>query len=141
MRARGDRGSVSLEFVVLAPAMLALVALLVVAGRVAIAGNSVEEAADEAARSASISRTAAGARAAAANGARRALAQQDLQCSLLSVDVDAGGFAVAVGRPAQVRATVTCVVRLADVAVPGFPGSRTVTATAVSPLDTYRGRS
>jgi Flp pilus assembly protein TadG len=141
VRARGDRGSVSLEFVVLAPALLAFVALLVVAGRVAIAGNSVEEAADEAARSASISRTAAGARVAAEVGARRALGEQDLRCSLISVDLDASGFAVPVGRPAQVQATVTCVVRLADVAVPGFPGSRTVTATAVSPLDTYRGRS
>jgi Flp pilus assembly protein TadG len=141
VRTRADRGSVSLEFVVLAPALLAFVALLVVAGRVAIASNSVEQAADEAARSASISRTVAGARAAATEGARRALAEQDLTCSVISVDVDAGGFAVPVGRPAQVRATVTCVVPLADLAVPGFPGSRTVTATAVSPLDTYRGRS
>jgi Flp pilus assembly protein TadG len=141
VRTRADGGSVSLEFVVLAPALLAFVALLVVAGRVAIASNSVEQAADEAARSASISRTVAGARAAATEGARRALAEQDLTCSVISVDVDAGGFAVPVGRPAQVRATVTCVVPLADLAVPGFPGSRTVTATAVSPLDTYRGRS
>ncbi|MBA3908059.1 MAG: pilus assembly protein, partial [Pseudonocardiales bacterium] len=45
MKRHGDRGSVSLEFVVLAPALLGLIALLVVAGRVAIAGNSVEEAA------------------------------------------------------------------------------------------------
>jgi Flp pilus assembly protein TadG len=141
VRTRADGGSVSLEFVVLAPALLAFVALLVVAGRVAIASNSVEQAADEAARSASISRTVAGARAAATEGARRALAEQDLTCSVISVAVDAGGFAVPVGRPAQVRATVTCVVPLADLAVPGFPGSRTVTATAVSPLDTYRGRS
>jgi hypothetical protein len=29
---------------------------------------------------------------------------------------------------------------LADLALPGFPGSRTVTASAVSPLDTYRER-
>jgi Flp pilus assembly protein TadG len=131
---------VSLEFVVLAPVLIALLGLLVLAGRVAIAANSVEAAADEAARSASISRTAAGARAAGADGARRALGEQDLRCSTVQVDVDTAGFAVPVGAPAQVRATVTCVVQLADLALPGFPGSRTVTATAVSPLDTYRER-
>ena len=130
----------TLEFVVLAPVLLALIALLVMAGRVAIASNSVEAAADEAARSASISRTAAGARSAAQDGARRSLAAQDLRCSSVQVNVDTSGFAVPVGLPAQVRATVTCDVALGDLAVPGFPGSRTVTATAVSPLDTYRER-
>jgi Flp pilus assembly protein TadG len=139
-RRRGDRGAVTLEFVVVAPAVLALLGLLVMAGRVAIASNSVESAADEAARSASISRTAAGARAAAEDGARRSLAEQGLQCASVRVDVDTAGFEVAVGLPAQVRATVTCVVRLSDLALPGFPGSRTVTSSAVSPLDTYRER-
>jgi Flp pilus assembly protein TadG len=140
VRPRDDRGAVTLEFVVLAPALLGLLGLLIVAGRVAIASNSVEAAADEAARSASISRTAGGARAAAEEGARRSMGEQDLKCSVVSVDVDTSGFAVPVGVPAQVRATVTCDVRLADLALPGFPGSRTVTATAVSPLDTYRER-
>jgi Flp pilus assembly protein TadG len=136
-----DRGSASLEFVVVAPVLLALIALLVLAGRVALAGNSVGQAADEAARSASISRTASAAQGLAEDGARRALAQQDLTCASVVVDVDVTGFAVPIGRPAQVRATVSCVVRLSDLAMPGFPGSRTVTATAVSPLDTYRERS
>jgi Flp pilus assembly protein TadG len=137
---RDDRGSVTLEFVVLTPVLLALLGLLIMAGRVAIASNSVEAAADEAARSASISRTAAGARSSAQDGARRSLAQQDLRCTSVQVDVDTSGFAVPVGLPAQVSATVTCVVSLADLALPGFPGSRTVTATAVSPVDTYRER-
>jgi Flp pilus assembly protein TadG len=139
-RRSGDRGAATLEFVVVAPALLALLGLLVMAGRVAIASNSVEAAADEAARSASISRTAAGARAAAGDGARRSLAEQGLQCSKVQVDLDTAGFGVPVGLPAQVRATVICVVQLSDLALPGFPGSRTVTATAVSPLDTYRER-
>ncbi len=137
---RREQGSASLEFVVLAPVLLALLGLLIMAGRVAIASNSVEAAADEAARSASISRTGAGARSAAHDGARRSLARQDLRCSSVQVDVDTSGFGVPVGTPARVSATVTCVVQLADLALPGFPGSRTVTATAVSPLDTYRER-
>jgi Flp pilus assembly protein TadG len=139
-RRRGDRGSASLELVILAPAFLALLGLLILAGRVAVAGNSVGQAADEAARSASISRTVSGARTAAEDGVRRVLVEQDLRCSTVSVALDASGFRVPVGTPAQVRATVTCIVRLSDLALPGFPGSRTVTASAVSPLDSYRER-
>ena len=135
-----DEGAASLEVVVLTPALVLLLGLLVLAGRVALARTSVEQAADEAARSASIARTAAGARRAAEDGAQRALSAQSLRCARVDVAVDVGGFAVPVGQPARVTATVTCVVALADLALPGFPGSRTVTATAVSPLDTYRER-
>ena len=135
-----DGGSASLELVLLTPALMGLLGLLILAGRVALASNSVEQVADEAARSASISRTAAGARRAADDGARRALAQQNLRCSAVTVTLDTTGFTVPVGVPARVRATVTCTVNLSDLALPGFPGARTVTATAISPLDTYRER-
>jgi Flp pilus assembly protein TadG len=135
-----DEGGASLEVVILTPVLVLLLGLLVLAGRVALARTSVEQAADEAARSASIARTASGARRAAEDGAARALAEQSLRCSRVDVAVDVDGFAVPVGQPARVRATVTCVVALADLALPGFPGSRTVTASAVSPLDTYRER-
>jgi Flp pilus assembly protein TadG len=140
LKDRDDAGSASLELVVLTPALVGLLGLLILAGRVAVAGNSVEQAADEAARSASIARRVAGARAAAEQGARRALAQQDLRCSRVTVALDTSGFTVPVGAPARVRATLTCTVDLSDLALPGFPGERTVTATAVSPLDTYRER-
>lgn len=140
LRDRDDGGSASLELVVLTPALVGLLGLLVLAGRLAVAGNTVEQAADEAARSASIARTVAGARAAAQEGARRALAERDLRCSTVTVALDTSGFTVPVGAPAQVRATLTCTVELSDLALPGFPGERAVTATAVSPLDTYRER-
>ena len=137
---RREAGAASLELVVVTPALVLLLGLLVLAGRVALAGSGVEQAAGEAARSASIARTAAGARRAAEQGAVRALGEQDLRCARVDVVVDVSGFGVPVGVPAHVRATVTCVVTLADLALPGFPGSRTVTATALSPLDTYRER-
>ena len=57
-----------------------------------------------------------------------------------AVTVDTAGFAAPVGTPATVTATVRCVVNLADLAVPGVPGTRTVTATASSPVDTFRER-
>ncbi len=139
-RVRGDDGSAVLELVVLAPVFALIVALLVFAGRVALADHAVAQAADEAARTASIARTQPEADSTADAAARAALAQQHLDCLSTQVGVDTAGFGHPVGTPATVGATVTCVVRLSDLAVPGVPGTRTVTASGTSPLDTYRER-
>jgi Flp pilus assembly protein TadG len=140
-RHRNARGSVSLETVILGPFFLLFIGIIVFGGRVAVAGQSVEQAAAEAARTASIARTQVEANATAAAAARNTLDQQGLDCISMTVDLDTTGFAAPAGTPATVAATVTCPVRLSDLALPGFPGSRTVTATAASPLDTYRERS
>lgn len=139
-RARSDRGSLVLEFAVLAPGMVLIISLLIVTGRVALAGQSVAQAADEAARAASLARTQSEAARAAGDTSTASLRQQSLQCVSSSVTVDTSGYARPAGTAASVAATVTCVVRLSDVAIPGLPGSHTVTATASSPLDTYRER-
>lgn len=137
---RQDRGSIALELAVLGPALLLFIGLMILAGRMALANQSVAQAADEAARTASIARTQSGASSGASSAARSALAQQSLQCVSTQVSVDTSQFSRPVGTPAAVSATVSCVVRLADLSLPGLPGSRTVTATASSPLDTYRER-
>lgn len=139
-RRHAERGSVSLELAILGPALMMFVVLLIVGGRIALAGQAVQAAADEAARQASIARTQAQATATANTAAALSLSQQDLNCATTRIDVDTTGFAIAAGASAQVQATVTCVVDLADVAVPGVPGSHTMTATATSPIDTYRER-
>lgn len=137
---RDDRGSLSLELVILGPGILLFILLVIFAGRVALAGQSVQQAADEAARSASIARTQGEASSTAAAAARTTLSQQDLDCSSLTVKVNTSGFSTAVGQSATVSATVTCNVRTGDLALPGAPGTRRMTATAISPLDTYRER-
>jgi len=139
--ARADRGSTTLELVVWAPGLLLIVALLTVAGRVNSANAAVEQAAVDAARTASIARNFGAAQDAAVRSARATLSGQNLQCTTTTVTVDTTAFAVPVGQPATVSATVTCPVRLSDLAVPGLPGTRTVTHTAVSSLDTFRERS
>jgi Flp pilus assembly protein TadG len=131
---------VTLELAVAVPGLLLLGALLVVAGRLAVAQTSVDAAAADAARTASLARTPAEAVAQATAGAGATLAAQGLRCSGTAVDVDASGFAVPAGSPAQVSVTVSCDVTLADLAVPGLPGVREMTATVHSPLDTYRQR-
>lgn len=137
---RDERGSAAIEAAVGVPAFLLFVALIIGAGRVAIARQAVEAAAAEAARSASIERSQPAADRAATDAAVATLANQRLECLSTLIDVDTSGFAVPVGTPASVSATVTCVVNLSDVSVPGLPGSLTITETMSSPLDTYRGR-
>ena len=51
-----------------------------------------------------------------------------------------GGFHGDVGRSAVVTATVRCSLPLADLMLPGLPGSLLVEASAVSALDRYRAR-
>jgi Flp pilus assembly protein TadG len=139
--AGGERGSTTLELVVWAPGLLLIVALVTVAGRVNSANAAVEQAAADAARTASIARSAGAAQSAAVESAQATLSGQGLQCTGTTVTVDTSGFSAPPGQPASVTATVSCPVRLADLAVPGLPGTRTVTHTAASSLDTFRERS
>lgn len=139
-RAR-DEGSAAIEAAILAPAILLMLALGVSAMRVEVAGQSVDSAAHDAARAASISRNGTDAQAAALSTAATTLAAQHLVCKRLTVTVDTSQFSRAVGRAASVRATVTCVVNLSDVAVPGAPGTKTLRSTFTSVIDQYGGRS
>jgi Flp pilus assembly protein TadG len=134
-----ERGSAAIEVVLLVPALMLLLLFAVAGGRVAIAHGSVEQAAADAARAASIARTAGSAQSTAGEAARATLANQGLNCTSVTVTLDTSGFATSVGSPASVAATVSCTVRLSDLAVPGLP-DRVITATVTSPLDTYRGR-
>ena len=135
-----EAGSAVIEAVIGVPAFMLFVALIVFAGRVAIANQAVGAAANDAARAASISRTQAQAGEVARTAARTALTNQNVNCRNMTVTVDTTGFAAPVGTPASVQATVFCVVNLSDLSAPGIPGTRTVTATMSSPLDTYRER-
>jgi len=134
-----ERGSASLEAAIGVPAFLLLVSLILLAGRVSLMRQAVQAVAADAARAASISRTASEAQAAAAAAGNAGVDQRNLTCLTLSVSADTSGFAAPVGTPATVSATVTCRVNLTGVDLPGL-GEREVTATMVSPLDTYRGR-
>lgn len=138
---RDDRGSTTLELVVWAPGLLLVIALLTVAGRVNSANAAVEQAAVDAARTASSARTVAGARDMARASAQKTLAAQGLECTTTTVLLDTSGFGTRPGQSATVTATVTCPVRLSDLSLPGLPGTRTVSHTATSSLDTFRERS
>lgn len=116
--------------------MLVLVAAMFRAGR---ANMSVDAAAYDAARAASIARTADQAQGDANRAAIASLTQQGLSCINQSVTIDTSGFASPVGTIATVRASVSCTITATDLGY-GLGGTRTYTATAVSALDTYRER-
>ena len=62
------------------------------------------------------------------------LAGAGLTCPAPQITTDTSNF-VAGG---TVSVSVTCVTSLADVSVPGVPGSKTLTATAVAHIDEFR---
>ncbi|MBT8226201.1 MAG: pilus assembly protein [Dactylosporangium sp.] len=136
-----DRGSIAVELAILMPAFIALIVLAVVAGRLVIAQSAIDLAAHDAARTASLARTADTARPAALAAARNTLAEQGIRCLDLTVTVDVSQFQVPVGQPAFVRADLACTVSFSDVAIPGAPGNRVLTAWFTSPLDQYRVRT
>ena len=136
---RRDDGNAALELVILAPVFLVLLALVIAAGQTSIAQGSVDAAARDAARQASISLTPAAAQAAAQSSADAALRGDGLDCMPV-VSVDTSQFSVPPGQPAAVSATVSCAVPLSSLALPGLPGTVRLHAGSTSPLDVYRSR-
>lgn len=135
-----ERGSAALELVMLTPVVLLVIGLVILGGRVQTIRAEVEHAAYDAARQASLARDAATAGHRARAAAVLALSRHGSGCRSVAVTVDTGGFSVPVGRAATVHTTVTCAVSLADVALPALPGTIRLRGSAVSSLDTYRGR-
>jgi hypothetical protein len=139
-RAGGDGGNAALELLILAPVILALIGLVIAAGRTSVAQGSVDAAARDAARQASISLSPAAAQQAALSSVNAAMRADGLHCKPV-VRLLLAGFGTPLGQPAQVSASVSCTVRLSDLLVPGIPGSRKLTASFTSPLDPYRSRA
>lgn len=137
---RDERGSATIEAVMWAPVIAVFLAVTILGGRLAIAQQAVQAAATDAARSASIARTAGAASHAGSAAGHSGLANQGLKCAPATVSVDTSQFSRPVGTPAVVTATISCRVLTADLSLPGIPGTMLVQATQTSPLDTFRER-
>lgn len=135
-----ERGSDTVELAIQMVLWPMFFAIVIAGGRLVTADHSVETAATDAARSASISRTATDARSTGIATARHTLANQGLPCRSTTVTLDTSEFAKPPGQPAKTTATVTCQVTLSDLLLPGIPGSVTMTKTMTSPIDTFRER-
>jgi len=131
---RDDRGSVAVETAVVAPALVALLLLVVFAGRVAQSEGDVRRAASEAARAASLTQSPEAAVEAAEQAVAANLRSSGIGCSTLATDVDTDDF-----RPGgTVTVNVRCIASMADVSLLGVPGERTFAARSVEVIDRYR---
>ncbi len=134
-RRSGDDGTVAVEAALVAPALLALLMLVLVAGRVSQASGDVQSAATAAARAASLRATPAAASTAAEDAAADNLGGAGVACASHSVAADTANF-----RPGgSVTVEVTCTADMGDIVLLSVPGSRTFSATATEVVDTWRG--
>lgn len=136
----GERGAggESLELLILVPAVLILFAVMVAVGRYQLGTAKIDQAAGAAARAASLQSSAAAAQPAAQTAASASLNGAGVTCQGMSVVVDTSAFSAAAGSGAAVQVSVTCTVQWSDLSIPGWPGDKTITSTASSPVDLKR---
>ncbi len=132
----GEKGSVAAEVAIAIPVLVAVLLLVgVLIARGVDARLRLDDAAHQAARAASLTRNPAAATLAAQQAATAALAHAGVDCADPSVAVDTSDFAPG----GVVTVTVSCRLDLSYAAALLATGDqRTLTATASSPIDTYR---
>jgi Flp pilus assembly protein TadG len=129
---RDDRGSIALEFTLVAPALFLLVLLLLGYARVSMVSATLDAGVRDAARAATTARSASAAQSRAFEVVSAAVGAGDCGSSLV---VDPLPEFVP-GRPVTVHAQ--CRYSMADLGLPGVPGSLSVSSSFSSPLDPNR---
>ncbi len=131
----GDRGAfAALELTILVPFVIAMMLLVVGFGRVSRGRQLVDQAAQAAARAASLQLTPAAADAAAQQAGVQAVRDGGLSCSPVQVRLDVSQFRAG----GQVVAHLSCHASLSGLALAGLPGEVALTADSTSPIETYR---
>ncbi|GLZ37876.1 TadE/TadG family type IV pilus assembly protein [Actinokineospora sp. NBRC 105648] len=132
---RDERGSATVELVIIAPLLIAMLLFVVFCGRMASTSQQITDAAHQAARAASLARTPAAAASDARSTAQTALANAGVTCQSLAVNVDTLGL-----QPGStVTVTITCTVGLSDLSLLGLPGSTDLRDSFSSVVDVHRG--
>jgi Flp pilus assembly protein TadG len=129
-----EEGSLTVELVVVTPVLLLVLLVVVVFGRVAEARQQVVGAARAGAEVASVQPDGPDALAQAAMAAAVGVSVHARTCADRTVTTDTSHFYPG----GYVTVTVACRVPLADLDVPGLPGSVMVHATSTAPIDPYR---
>ena len=129
--AGSERGTMSIEMVVLVPVLLLITMVAVAGGRIVSAQGMVEAASRDAARAASMERSVG----AASTAANRSLSQADTANASCSAGVDVGGFRRGGAGPVS----VSCRVKLSDLGLVFLPGTTVVKAESSAPVDQWRG--
>lgn len=131
-----DRGSVAAEVTLVTPVLVMLLVFIAVPIHRGIGARlRIEDAAHQAARAASLERSAPAATLAARSTATVALASAGVTCDSLSVDTATGGLVPG----GTVTVTVSCSVDIADGLLPDVAGRKRLSATAIERVDQWRG--
>jgi Flp pilus assembly protein TadG len=133
-RSRVEKGSLSLELVVLCPVIVLFVILALSLGRFELAREQVVGAARAAAEAASVVPSAGQAEAAAQAAAAPVVGGQTHSCVQLSVTTDTSDFVPG----GFVRVVVSCQIDYRDLVIPGVPGHSEVQVVETAPIDPFR---
>ena len=128
-------GSITAEMVVLTPLVVLLALFVVAFGRLELASSQLDDAVRAAAQAAVIWPTTQQAQQAAAETASFTLNRDGITCSPYDVETDSSNWHTG----GSVSITLTCTVSLSQVAIPGLPGSHSITAHATAPIESFRG--
>jgi Flp pilus assembly protein TadG len=132
----------SVELAVIAPALVLLLLLVGAGGRWVESHGSIDGAARDAARAASLARTPGDAVTLAQQAADADLSSSGW-CDAGTANVAVTGFpasSVAVTQGTDVTVSVTCSVNMSPFTMLGFSAASPVTGTAVAPLDPFMCR-
>lgn len=129
-----EAGFASLELVVLTPVLLLMLLLVVGFGRLTHGRQIADQAAAAGARAASLDSDPVHAQQDGQQQARQILTQAGISCQSFTATIDTSNFRAG----GQVTAQVVCVTSLSDFGLVGFPGAKTLTASATAPLEQLR---
>lgn len=130
---RSETGSAALELAILAPAFILLLLLAAGTGRIADARMTLDDAAQQAARAASMAFDARGAEDQARLAFDSMLSEKSWACADADVRVDTSEFM----RGGRVVVEVHCNLRLTELSTAGLPGI-SLHAKAIQVIDSYR---
>ncbi len=137
--AERTRGSMSIEAVIIIPAFLVFLSLIIAIARVAIAESDVHAAAVEGVRHALRQPHSSDGDHIAYQAASDHLAKEGITCLTLEITTETTALNLTPGQPGSLTATITCVVPLADLVVPGMPGQVTLTESFTTMINAYTG--
>lgn len=130
-----ERGNALITFLLLAPALVMFLELIVLGGRVAATKADVQSASREAARQASIAAGPGSAATVIGPVASTALTGKGVRCQSHTVAL---GPVTDYVQGGAVEVVVTCEVNLSDLDLLGLPGSLTMEASSLEPIEQYR---
>ncbi|MGH3168232.1 MAG: TadE/TadG family type IV pilus assembly protein [Trebonia sp.] len=148
-RAEGERGSLSVELAVMVPALLLLMLIVVLGGRVIEARGAIDGAARDAARAASLARYPGSGAPGPGDLGATYLADQAADGDLRGWCANGGPQVTVTGFPDEgvqaqlgdnVTVKVTCAINTSIFGVFRLPSVLPVSGTAVAPLDPYMCR-